>query len=95
MKRAQSDHVAIIGGGLGGLAAACTLAARGYQVSWDRTDHGCALIIHDCPYRQVARAQPLVCEMDHTLVGALLQRPFRSAQCIATGSAECRFEIDE
>ena len=29
----QSDSVAVIGGGLGGLTAACTLAARGYQVT--------------------------------------------------------------
>ncbi len=27
-----SEKVGIIGGGLGGLAAACTLAARGYRV---------------------------------------------------------------
>src|SRR6516165_4800908 len=28
----QSSRVGVIGGGLGGLAAACTLAARGYRV---------------------------------------------------------------
>lgn len=30
--RARSGRVGVIGGGLGGLAAACTLAARGYEV---------------------------------------------------------------
>src|SRR5690349_4692790 len=29
----QSDRVVVIGGGLGGLAAACTLAARGHRVT--------------------------------------------------------------
>src|SRR5262245_10612656 len=29
----QNDRIGIIGGGLGGLAAACTLAARGYAVT--------------------------------------------------------------
>ncbi|MBI1176989.1 phytoene desaturase [bacterium] len=29
----KTDHIGIIGGGLGGLAAACTLAARGHQVT--------------------------------------------------------------
>ena len=29
----NDDHVGIIGGGLGGLSAACTLAARGYRVT--------------------------------------------------------------
>lgn len=33
MKTQQSDRIGIIGGGLGGLAAACTLAARGYAVT--------------------------------------------------------------
>lgn len=32
MKSTQTARVGIIGGGLGGLAAACTLAARGYRV---------------------------------------------------------------
>ena len=32
MKTSDNERIGIIGGGLGGLAAACTLAARGYQV---------------------------------------------------------------
>ena len=32
MNTSTSDKIGVIGGGLGGLAAACTLAARGYQV---------------------------------------------------------------
>ena len=32
MKTNKTEKIGIIGGGLGGLAAACTLAARGYQV---------------------------------------------------------------
>ena len=30
---ARTGRIGIIGGGLGGLAAACTLAARGYEVT--------------------------------------------------------------
>ncbi|HVT37418.1 MAG TPA: phytoene desaturase family protein [Gemmatimonadaceae bacterium] len=33
MNSSQNDRIGIIGGGLGGLAAACTLAARGYAVT--------------------------------------------------------------
>ena len=33
MRRGESGRVGVIGGGLGGLAAACTLAARGYEVT--------------------------------------------------------------
>ena len=32
MKTSQNERIGVIGGGLGGLAAACTLAARGHQV---------------------------------------------------------------
>jgi diapolycopene oxygenase len=32
MKTSQNERIGVIGGGLGGLAAACTLAARGYKV---------------------------------------------------------------
>src|SRR5512144_2528343 len=32
MKTSQNERIAVIGGGLGGLAAACTLAVRGYPV---------------------------------------------------------------
>ena len=33
MKTQQKERIGVIGGGLGGLAAACTLAARGYAVT--------------------------------------------------------------
>ena len=39
-KQKTSDRVGIIGGGLGGLAAACTLAARGYEVTlFEQSSH--------------------------------------------------------
>jgi diapolycopene oxygenase len=33
MKKSRSGRIGVIGGGLGGLASACTLAARGYEVA--------------------------------------------------------------
>src|SRR3954453_272361 len=33
MKKTRSGRIAVVGGGLGGLASACTLAARGYDVA--------------------------------------------------------------
>jgi phytoene dehydrogenase-like protein len=39
MKITDTNRVGVIGGGLGGLAAACTLAARGYAVTlFERND---------------------------------------------------------
>ena len=33
MKTTNNERIGVIGGGLGGLAAACTLAARGYAIT--------------------------------------------------------------
>jgi len=39
MKKSQNQRIGVIGGGLGGLASACTLAARGYEVAlFERND---------------------------------------------------------
>ena len=50
----NGTHVAVVGGGLGGLASACTLAARGYRVSlFERngTVGGKAVQLHRQGYR--------------------------------------------
>ncbi len=70
------------------------LSPRGYRASWERTGDGYELVVHDCPYRQVAKAQPCVCEMDRALIGALLGAPFTMTTCIATRDAVCHFMID-
>lgn len=67
------------------------LSPRGYRASWERTGDGYELVMHDCPYRQVAQAQPCVCEMDRALIGALLGMPFAMTTCIAARDAECHF----
>jgi phytoene desaturase len=50
----SSDRVAVIGGGLGGLAAACTLAARGHKVTLLEANDwlgGKAAVLHQDGYR--------------------------------------------
>jgi diapolycopene oxygenase len=54
MISASHERVAVIGAGLGGLAAACTLAARGYKVSvFDKNPWlgGKAAILHNSGFR--------------------------------------------
>jgi len=54
MKSTQATRVGIIGGGLGGLAAACTLAARGYRVVLLEQNHwlgGKAAVLEEQGYR--------------------------------------------
>ena len=53
-EREGSGRIGVIGGGLGGLAAACTLAARGYQVVlFERSDWlgGKAAVWSEAGYR--------------------------------------------
>jgi diapolycopene oxygenase len=54
MQNTQTGRVGVIGGGLGGLAAACTLAARGYQVLLLERNHwlgGKAAVLEEQGYR--------------------------------------------
>jgi phytoene desaturase len=54
MKHMKTDRVGIVGGGLGGLAAACTLAARGYHVVLLERNHwfgGKAAVLEEQGYR--------------------------------------------
>jgi diapolycopene oxygenase len=54
MQNNQTRRVGVIGGGLGGLAAACTLAARGYQVLLLERNHwlgGKAAVLEEQGYR--------------------------------------------
>src|SRR3954447_21124377 len=50
----RTDRVGVVGGGLGGLAAACVLAARGYAVTlFERSGHlgGKAAVLQERGYR--------------------------------------------
>ncbi len=70
------------------------LSPRGYRVSWSTVGDHYELVMHDCPYRLVARARPLVCEMDKALVGALLGERVTMTTCIAAQDADCHFVIE-
>jgi phytoene desaturase len=54
MNRKSEYHAGVVGGGLGGLAAACTLAARGYRVTLFEANHwvgGKAAVLRDRGFR--------------------------------------------
>ncbi len=70
------------------------LSPRGYRASWERSGDRYELVVHDCPYRQVALAQPFVCDFDRALIGALLRTPFTVTACIAAEAPECHFVIE-
>jgi DeoR family suf operon transcriptional repressor len=70
------------------------LSLRGYRASWDQTDEAVDLLLHDCPYFQVALTHPLVCEMDQALMGAVLGLPLTMKTCLAARDADCHFVVE-
>ncbi len=73
---------------------AAFLAPRGYRVSWVKIDQGARIIVHDCPYAHVARAQPIVCDLDRALFGALLGIPSTGVTRTTVRDGECQFLIE-
>jgi predicted ArsR family transcriptional regulator len=71
--------------------AASFLCARGYMARWEKSDGAFALHVCNCPYRQVARAHPEICEMDAALIAALLDVPAKMTGCIANQDSACSF----
>ncbi|MBI4785424.1 MAG: ArsR family transcriptional regulator [Chloroflexi bacterium] len=67
------------------------LAGRGYMADWADEGDTLALVVCNCPFRQVAIEHREVCEMDMTIVGALLETPAKMTRCIANHDAHCRF----
>lgn len=69
------------------------LCARGYAARTEQGNDGWAIIIHHCPYQQVARVSRAVCELDLALLDALVQVSFKMTRCIARQDAECVFVL--
>lgn len=73
--------------------AVAFLSARDYAARWEKSDGDFVVWVCNCPYRQVARAQRAVCEMDRALIGELVQAPLKMSQCIAHQDAQCAFVV--
>jgi predicted ArsR family transcriptional regulator len=75
--------------------AAKFLSERGYLARWEQTQGELRLNVCNCPYRQVAQAHRQVCDMDHAMIGALLDAPIKMTHCIAHRDGQCRFVISK
>ncbi len=73
---------------------AAFLFPRGYRLSWESTDQGAQVVVHDCPYYRVARSQPLVCDLDRALFGAFLGVPLAKLTWATMHGSECRLLIE-
>jgi predicted ArsR family transcriptional regulator len=69
------------------------LSARGYMARWEKSNDDLSLIVCNCPYREVAQKHNEVCEMDHAMIGALLDVQPKMTRCIARQDGQCQFTL--
>ncbi|HSR47525.1 MAG TPA: ArsR family transcriptional regulator [Anaerolineales bacterium] len=68
------------------------LEARGYFPSLEPGERP-AIILANCPYLEVARAYPHVCEFDRALIGRLVGAPVVAEASIARDDPTCRLRL--
>lgn len=71
------------------------LKASGVAAELRRTEQGTLLLHeHTCPYASVVAEHPEACGAIHTILDAVAPGKAHQVESLATGGAECRFEID-
>lgn len=74
-------------------ALTTVLRQRGVQADVDLVDGRYVLREHNCPYSKTVQEHPELCSVIHTMIGEVLPGETRQVESLATGGAECRFEI--
>ena len=69
------------------------LQRNGVAAEYSLIDGGFALREHNCPYASVVSEHPEVCSVIHTVLDRTVGGTHVQTESLATGGAECRFEI--
>jgi len=69
------------------------LEDRGYFPSVEEGEDGPAIVLANCPYLEVARAMPQVCQFDVALLQAMLGGTVVVQSAIARWEPNCRFTL--
>ena len=74
-------------------AIADKVRASGVEV--DVEDHDGTLVLreHTCPYANVVSEHPECCTVIHSMLDEVVSPEVRQTESLATGGAECRFEV--
>jgi predicted ArsR family transcriptional regulator len=72
---------------------ATMLRDRGVAVDYDLVDGSYVLHEHNCPYAKTVAENPELCSVIHQVIEEVLPGKTRQVESLATGGAECRFEI--
>ncbi len=75
-------------------AVAAALRLSGVDAEVQKTDGG-VLVLHEhnCPYASVVAENPEACSAIHTILESVVHGKAERVESIATGGAECRFEV--
>ena len=68
---------------------------RGSGVAVDVEEHDGTLVLreHNCPYANVVSEHPECCTVIHTMLDEVVSPAVVQTESLATGGAECRFEV--
>lgn len=68
---------------------------RGSGVAVDVEEHDGTLVLreHNCPYANVISEHPECCTVIHTMLDEAVSPAVKQTESLATGGAECRFEV--
>jgi len=76
-------------------AVVSALRASGVAADVQKTDLGMLVLHeHNCPYASVVGENPEACSAIHTILESVVPGDAKQVESIATGGAECRFEIN-
>jgi predicted ArsR family transcriptional regulator len=76
-------------------AVLAVLERRGYLPSWENAEGVPSLVLCNCPYLEVARTTPGMCQFDLGLIESVLGSRVRLEASIAAADPACRFHLTE
>ena len=66
----------------------------GYSPELQRQDDSVFLLVHNCPFRAVAREVEEACLFDHEFISTVLDTSVARMDCIAKGSIACCYKLE-
>ena len=70
------------------------MAQEGFNLEWRLRDNLVTIRNTNCPYHQLSRTHPEVCQLDHTLFSRLLEKDLDFQGCISGDKSECIFQFE-
>ena len=74
-------------------AVRAAFEAGGYDPIFEKSDAGMKIRIRNCPYRQIAAKDDIICTVDRSLIQVLFGDNVEHQKEMSEGSNECSYEI--